>query len=286
MTSATAICAVNGISEGVHTTIRAPGRIAVVRRPLSEQPGREQGPLVDDTQLVSRWIAAMEAAFAPGLRLNRPTNNRPGRRLHSRQRRLQICHGKIQVIGIRSGVPLVTIGARIETGENHFATGKIMAAWRNTPVRIIEDMSVEGGRRDDICHGRYHPKQPCCRHNATSIGTAFADGKQAPRPQCHGLSSLIAPAIARCVARRSPCRRAPPEPRPSASCGSSRLPRWSLPVSPRGTFQLHRGHAACFDAHTRRDRAEPFVPRLKRVDAGRHGGISKVPSLAVTATNG
>jgi hypothetical protein len=84
------------------------------------------------------------------------------------------------VIRVRSGVPLVTICAWIKAGENRTTTAKIVTTWRDTLALIVQDTSVEAGRRVNVSDGRDHAKQSCCRHKPSSvqsIGNPLDDSK-------------------------------------------------------------------------------------------------------------
>ena len=127
-------------------------------------PAREQGCLVNEAELVAKWVGAIKTSFAPGLSFNLPEDGAVRLLAHAGLVGLKIGDGEVQVVRIGRRVPGVAVGARIEARQDGSATIKVMTTGGDAHPWLIENCGVVGcglmdaGDRNDDAEqtGRLH----------------------------------------------------------------------------------------------------------------------------------
>jgi hypothetical protein len=113
---------------------------------------RETCSCIDETQLIAKWIGAVEAFFSPRLCLYRPRDGAFRLITHPPEVFLKIVYRKIDMLRIRLRIPRITISTRIETGEDALTTTKVVPPGRDASPRCIQDGGVVGSRLIDVCN--------------------------------------------------------------------------------------------------------------------------------------
>jgi hypothetical protein len=117
--------------------------------------------LIHEADRISEGVNGIEAAFAPGLRLQLAVNLQARQLSRPLKHGLQIFDGKVYVVWVRAGVELVSISARIKACENDPAAVEVVAAGTDALAWLSQEFAVESRRTLDICNGENDAVKSC-----------------------------------------------------------------------------------------------------------------------------
>lgn len=119
----------------------------------------ETGGSIDEAELVAKWIAAIEAPLSPGLCLNGPRDGTIHLKTSPAEVFLKVVDGEVDMVRIWFRVPGITIGMRIEAGENALATAEVMSARGDSPAWVVKHCSVVARRLINIGNRHNHAEE-------------------------------------------------------------------------------------------------------------------------------
>jgi hypothetical protein len=99
-------------------------------------PACEQSALVNEAELVTKWVGAIETAFSPWLCLNWPKNGAILLLAYPDLARLKIVYREVNMVWIGRRVPGVAVGTGIETREDGSTAIEIVPPGRDPHSRL------------------------------------------------------------------------------------------------------------------------------------------------------
>src|ERR1700736_4746531 len=136
-------------------------RVGLKPRALSP---REKRALVNEAELVAKWVGTIKTAFTPRLCFNRSENGAVRLFAHAGVVGLKIVYCEVQVVRIGRGVPGVTVGARIKAREDGSTTIKVMPPGGDPHSRLVYDSRIIRGCLLDAGDGNDYAEQFGRRH--------------------------------------------------------------------------------------------------------------------------
>jgi hypothetical protein len=125
----------------------------------SYQAARKHCMFADKTEFVAKWVRAVKTALTPGLCFNRPEDGTVRSFAHALIVLIEIVHREVDMVWIRSRVPRIAVGPRIEACQDGTATAEVMAPGRDSNSWLPQHRSVKDCGVLDTRDGEDHAEQ-------------------------------------------------------------------------------------------------------------------------------